>query len=163
MKIEYYHASKYGNGLRVAEEFQKQMALRDISVNVHHVSQAKPGEMPRADLYIMSSPGRFGKPIGEMKRFLKAIHLPAGTKYALLVTELRPVVNGKEPEALDGEPGKCQRVIPAMDEALQKKGLTKVADGKVFVTGIKGPLENGWRDKVVSYCSLIAANSELKS
>ncbi len=28
MKVEYYHASKYGNGAMVAEEFRKLMAAK---------------------------------------------------------------------------------------------------------------------------------------
>ena len=32
MRIEYLHASKYGNGAKVAEEFTKDMADRGVSV-----------------------------------------------------------------------------------------------------------------------------------
>ena len=74
MKIEYFHASKYGNGAMVAEEFKKQMAAKGVTVNVHHIRDARPKEMPPADLYLFSSPGRMGKPIGRMRRFLKKVH-----------------------------------------------------------------------------------------
>ena len=84
MKIEYLHASKYGNGTMVAEEFSKQMAAKGVTVEVHHIRDAKPKELPPADLYLFSSPGRFGKPIGGMRRFLKKLELPAGTRYAIL-------------------------------------------------------------------------------
>ena len=156
MKIEYFHASKYGNGAKVAEEFQRQMAAKGVTVNVHHVKDVKPKEIPPADLYLFSSPGRFGKPIGDMRGFLKKVNLPAGTKYAILVTELAP-----EPEkairipATEEELGKCQRVIPAIDEMLQKKGLVKVAEGKIFVTGLKGPLEQNWQKEVEAFTSRI--------
>jgi hypothetical protein len=33
---------------------------------------------------------RTGKPIGGMRRFLKKVGLPAGTKYAILTTEMAP-------------------------------------------------------------------------
>ena len=36
---------------------------------------------------------------------------------------------------------KWQRVIPIMNEILREKGLVKVAEGKIQVTGLKGPLE----------------------
>jgi hypothetical protein len=42
-----------------------------------------------------------------------------------------------------------------MNELLQKKGLTKVAEAKVLVTGIKGPLEDGWQKKVEAFASLV--------
>ena len=90
MKIEYFHASKYGNGAKVAEEFKQRMAARGGTVNVRHVREAKPKEMPPADLYLFSSPGRMGKPIGRMRRFLKKINLPSGARYAILTTEAAP-------------------------------------------------------------------------
>jgi menaquinone-dependent protoporphyrinogen IX oxidase len=156
MKIEYFHASKHGNGAKVAEEFQRQMAAKGVTVNVHHVKNIKPKEIPPADLYVFSSPGRFGKPIGDMRGFLKKASLPAGMKYAILVTELAP-----DPEkairipATEEELGKCQHVIPVMDEMLEKKGMIKVAGGKIFVTGIKGPLEANWQKEVEAFISRI--------
>ena len=156
MKIEYFHASKHGNGAKVAEEFKKQMAAKGVTVNVHHVKDVKPKEIPLADLYLFSSPGRFGKPIGDMRGFLKKINLPSGTKYAVLVTEL-----AREPEksiripATEEELGKCQRVIPVIDEMLQDKGLVKVAEGKIFVTGLKGPLEANWQKEVEAFTSRV--------
>jgi hypothetical protein len=35
-----------------------------------------------------------------------------------------------------------------MNELLQGAGLTKIADDKILVSGIKGPLEDGWETKV---------------
>jgi multimeric flavodoxin WrbA len=156
MKIEYFHASKYGNGAKVAEEFQRQMAARGVTVNVHHVKNTKPKEIPPADLYVFSSPGRFGKPIGDMRGFLKKANLPPGMKYAVLVTELAP-----EPEkairipTTEEELGKCQRVIPVINEMLRKKGMVKVGEGKIFVTGIKGPLEANWQNEVEAFVARI--------
>jgi menaquinone-dependent protoporphyrinogen IX oxidase len=160
MQIEYFHASKYGNGAKIAEEFQRQMAAKGVTVNVHHVKKIKPKEIPPADLYVFSSPGRFGKPIGDMRGFLKKASLPTGTKYAVLVTELAP-----EPEkairmpTTEEEIGKCQRVIPILNEMLQKKGMVKVADGKIFVTGLKGPLEDNWQKEVEAFASQIPITS----
>ncbi|MCK7518824.1 MAG: hypothetical protein MZV64_14400 [Ignavibacteriales bacterium] len=42
MPIEYFHASKYGNGAKVAEEFRALMAAKGVTVNVHHVRDAEP-------------------------------------------------------------------------------------------------------------------------
>ena len=156
MKIEYFHASKYGNGAMVAEEFQKRMAARGVAVNVHHIRDARPKEMPPADLYLFSSPGRMGKPIGRMRRFLKKVELPSGTKYALLTTEGAPRPDKKTGRMpTEEEQAKWQRVIPVMNEILQGKGLVKVAEGKVLVTGLKGPLEEGWQEKVEAFVALI--------
>ena len=146
MKIEYFHASKYGNGTMVAAEFRKLMAARGITVNVHHIRESRPKAMPPADLYLFSSPGRCGRPIWAMRRFLKKVQLPSGTKYAILTTEM-PTPEGR---------AKWQRVIPIMNERLQEKGLVKVAEGTILVTGLKGPLEESWQQKVEAFASRIA-------
>jgi len=156
MTIEYFHASKYGNGAKVAEEFKTLMAAKGVKVNVHHVREARPKEMPPADLYLFSSPGRIGKPIGRMRRFLKKTMLPSGTKYAILTTEGAPRPDKKTGRMpTEEELAKRQRVIPIMNEILQGKGLVKVAQDKVLVTGLKGPLEDGWQKKVETFASQI--------
>lgn len=156
MKIEYFHASKYGNGAMVAEEFKKQMAAKGVTVNVHHIRDARPKEMPPADLYLFSSPGRMGKPIGGMRRFLKKAKLPSGTKYAILTTEAAPQPDKKTGRMpTEEEQAKWQRVIPVMNEILLEKGLVKVAQSKILVTGLKGPLEEGWQKKVGAFASQV--------
>ena len=156
MKIEYLHASKYGNGAMVAEEFKKRMAARGVTVNVRHIKEARPKELPPADLYLFSSPGRIGRPIGGMRRFLKKAKLPSGTKYAILTTEGAPQPDKKTGRMpTEEEQAKWQRVIPIMNEILQEKGLVKVAEGKILVTGLKGPLEEGWQKKVEAFASQI--------
>lgn len=156
MKIEYYHASEYGNGAMVAEEFKRVMATKGVAVEIHHVRDANPKDIPPADFYLFSSPGRMGKPIGSMRRFLKKINISPGARYGVLVTELNPQPNkqtGKIPT--EEELGRCQQVIPRMNEVLQAKGLMKVVDGKIYVVGMKGPLEEGWRGKVEAFANAI--------
>ena len=148
MKIEYLHASKYGNGAMVAEEFSRQMAAKGVTVHVHHIREVRPKELPPADLYLFSSPARFGKPIRGMRRFLKKVELPAGTKYAILATEAAPHPDPAGRVPSEEELAKWTRVRPMMNEILRRKGLAEVAEGRVQVTGIKGPLEEGWQDKV---------------
>ena len=156
MKIEYFHASKYGNGAMVAEEFKKQMTAKGVAVNIHHIRDVRPKEMPQADLYLFSSPGRMGKPIGGMRRFLKKIQLPSGTKYAILTTEAAPQPDKKTGRMpTEEERARWQRIRPIMNQILQEKGLAKVAEGKIQVTGIKGPLEEGWQKKVEAFASQI--------
>jgi hypothetical protein len=141
MRIEYLHASKYGNGAMVAEEFRKQMAVQGATVNVHHIRQARSKELPPADLYVFSAPARFGKPIGSMRRFLKKVELPAGTKYAILTTEAAPHPGRAGRVPSEEDLAKWTRARPIMKEILQRKGLAEVAEGKIQVTGVKGPLE----------------------
>ena len=161
MKIEYLHASKFGNGAMVAAEFKQQMAARSAVVNVHHIREVRPAELSTADLYVFSSPGRIGRPIGGMRRFLKKVKLPAGTRYALLTTEAQPRPDrktGRVPS--EAELAKRQRIRPIMNEILQGKGLVNVAEDKIHVTGLKGPLEEGWQHTVEAFVTRIAASPD---
>lgn len=149
MNVEYFHASKYGNGAKVAEEFKQRMASRGVAVNVHHIKDVSAKALPPADLYLFSSPGRMGKPIGSMRRFLKGVQAPAGARYAILTTEGAPQPDKKTGQLpTEEEQAKYQRVIPIMSELLQGAGMVEVAAAKVLVTGMKGPLEDGWESKV---------------
>ena len=160
MKIEYVHASHYGNGTVVAEEFKKQMAAHGVTVNVHHIKQLSPHDLPPADLYLFSSPGRLGKPIGAARRFLKNLRLPAGAKYAILTTEATPRPDkktGKMPT--EKELARYQRVRPIMNEILEGKGLVRIAEDKVYVTGLKGPLEADWEKKDEAFVAQIPSGA----
>ena len=152
MKIEYLHASKFGNGAIVAAEFREQMAVKGVDVDVHHVRELRPSKLPSADLYVFSSPGRFGKPIGVARRFLQQVELPAGTLYAVLTTEAASKPDRKTGRMpTEEELAKYQRVRPIINEILQGKGLVKVAEDKVHVTRLKGPLEEGWQETVADF------------
>jgi hypothetical protein len=42
-----------------------------------------------------------------------------------------------------------------MNEMLKDRGLHKVIDSKVYVIGIKGPLENRWQEKVGQFAAAL--------
>lgn len=157
-KIAYLHASRFGNGEKVAAEFSRCMKEKGVEVDVHHIRNVRTREMPAADLYLFSAPGRMGKPKRNMRHFLKKMRLPAGTRCAILTTEGAPRPDpktGKMPDPAKTE--KWQRVLPIMHELLSARGLEIVAEGKVLVTGIKGPLEEGWQEKVAAFADQFAA------
>jgi hypothetical protein len=156
MRIVYLHASKFGNGAIVAGEFARLMAGKGVAVEVHHIRELNPTEVPPADLYVFSSPGRMGKPIGRMRRFLRKLNLGVGARYALLTTEMAPSPDkrtGRVPT--EEELARWQRVRPIMNEILQAKGLVKVGEDKVYVTAMKGPLEQGWEQKVSGFVATL--------
>jgi hypothetical protein len=137
-----------------------------VTVDVHHIRDASPRGLPPADLYLFSSPGRMGRPIGSMRRFLKKVELPAGTEYAILTTEAgaepdkpteKPAAEkpAADEDAADEDMDRWQRVTPIIREILLGKGLVEVAAEKVFVTGLKGPLEEGWKEKVAAFATRI--------
>ncbi|MDH4123740.1 MAG: hypothetical protein OEV21_06635 [Thermoplasmata archaeon] len=158
MRIELYHASKFGNGAKVAEELRRVMEAHGHQLNTHHVKDANPKNLPPADLYIFGSPTRMGRPIGSMRRFIKKVPLPPGTKYAIFATHADEVPDkktGKMPT--EEELNRLRRTIPDLDEILREKGLVKVAD-KVFNVNpetMKGPLKEGWQEKVEVFTAQI--------
>ena len=157
MNVEYFHASRFGNGAAVAEHFKTVMASKGATVNVHHIRDVRSDRLPPADLYVFSSPGQWGKPIGKVRRFLAGVRLAAGTRYAILTTEIAPQpdkTTGRMPT--DEETAKFQRVSQIMNEMLQVGGLVNTAEEKVYVTGIKGPLEDGWQRKVEAFAADVA-------
>ena len=156
MEIEYLHHSVFGNGALVAEEFKRVMAARGVSVAIHHIREVRPKALPPADLYLFSSPGRMGKPIGGMRRFLKKAALAAGTKCAVLTTEAAPQPDKKTGRMpTEEEFARWQRVRPILNQILQAKGLVKVAEDAILVSGLKGPLEGGWQAKVAAFAARI--------
>jgi hypothetical protein len=164
MNIAYYHASKFGNGAMVAQEFTKIMTARGVTVSVQHIRDANPKDLSKADLYVFSSPGRMGKPKGNARRFLRTVSLEPGTRYAILTTQAAPKRDrktGKMPT--QEEQDRWERVIPIMNELLEAKGLTKVAEGAVLVTGIKGPLEEGWQNKVAGFADQIMSSLHIQT
>lgn len=158
MKVELYHASKYGNGARVAEEFKRLMVAKGNVVNIHHIREVSPKDLPSADLYVFGSPTHFGKATGSMVRFAKKLGLPSGTKYAVFATcsAARPdKKTGKMPS--EDELENLRHTIPMIDEQLKAKGMRKVAEMKAFVQpeNLKGPLEEGWQDRVEAFVTQI--------
>lgn len=164
MRIEYYHASKFGNGAKVAEEFERQASAIGATVSIHHIRKANPKNLPPANLYVFSSPGRYGKPIKTVRRFLGELTLPVGTRYAIFTTEMAPKPNKKTGLIpTEEERSKYQKVRPMMNQALEASGLKKVAEGHVLVTNTKGPLKEGWEDEVRAFVrELFASSPELR-
>ncbi|GAA4286667.1 hypothetical protein [Georgenia daeguensis] len=156
MHVAYYHASRFGNGAAVAARFADVMAARGVTVDVRHMRDADPKNLPTADLYVFSAPGFMGKPRRTARSFVKHVRLEPGSRYAILTTEVapRPDKNGQmpDPEKLD----RWQRVMPIMRELLEGKGV-EVAEGTVRVTDLKGPLEEGWEDKVRAFADQISS------
>ncbi|MDO9497786.1 MAG: hypothetical protein Q7J48_18935 [Nocardioides sp.] len=155
-RIEYIHASKFGNGAQVAQEFQRLMRGKGDFVEVRHVREAKPRAIPPADVYVFSSPGRLGRPIGSMRRFLRKASLPPGAKYAILTTEMAPTPDKDGRMPTPEEMAKWHRMRQIMTDLLEAKHLTKVAETSVQVETMKGPLEEDWHQKVEDFANTVA-------
>jgi flavodoxin len=158
IKIELYHASKYGNGARVAEEIKRVMELKGHQVNVHHIDDAEPKDLPPADMYIFGSPTRMNGPIKSMLKFVKKASLKPGTRFAVFATHADQVPDKRTGQVpTEQELDRKRRTIPDLDELLQGRGMTKV-DAKVFhVTAdvMKGSLKEGWERRVEEFTAAL--------
>ena len=137
----------------VAEEFKKQMVIKEVIVNVHYIRDARPKETPLADLYLFSFPGCMDKPIGGMHRFLKKAKLPLGTRYTILTTKVAPRPDRKTGRMLtEEELAKWQRIIPIMKEILQEKSLVDIAEGNILGDRPQGAAGRGLAEESEDLC-----------
>jgi hypothetical protein len=98
-----------------------------------------------------------GRPIRSIRKFLKDLRLPRGTRYGVLTTETALRLDKKTGRVpTEEEICRHRHVRPIMIEILQHKALVKVAEEKIYVTDLKGPLEDGWEVKVDVYADAIA-------
>jgi flavodoxin len=137
--IAYY--SKYGNGKEAAEHLRDALAKHGHVVLLNSVENIDPKLLPAVDLYVFSSPTHMGSPAGKMKRFLKKLAVPKGSKYALMTTYM----------------GGNAKTLLKMEKILEKKGYVKAFDGlELKVEGSKGPLAAGYKTFVENFAQKIA-------
>ena len=91
-----------------------------------------------------------------MRRLLKKVELPAGMPYAILTAGLAPQPDKKTGRApAEQEMARWQRVRPVMNEILPGKGTCRGRGGQILVTGLKGPLEQGWQQTAEAFAARI--------
>ena len=66
MKIEYLHASKFGNAVAVAVEFKEQMAQKGAVVDVHHIREVRPTSLASYAILTTEAAPKPNKTTGRM-------------------------------------------------------------------------------------------------
>lgn len=140
-KVSISYLSKYGNGKRAMEMLNELLANEGHEVFMFSVADSKPDQVPDSDLYVFSTSVHAGKPPGKMRKYARKFQPKAhGAKYALVVT------HASEPE---GEKWSPTRTVEMMNELLGSVGMVKAKEEVLIrVKDMKGPLEDGWEDKV---------------
>ena len=140
MKVCIAYESKYGNGKKCVEHLQNIISKKGHEVEAFSVREIKSSSFPKANLYIFSTPTHIGGPPGKMKKFLKKLEITEeGARYALMATCMNDMCNKT-------------KALQVMEDLLQPSGITKVSDGiKIKVTGMKGPLETGYEEKLDAF------------
>ncbi|HUV25593.1 MAG TPA: flavodoxin domain-containing protein [Methanomassiliicoccales archaeon] len=138
-KISISYLSKYGNGKMAMEKLSDLLSEYGHDVSISSVTDITPDQIPKSDIYVFSTSVHAGKPPGKMRKFVGKLSREGG-KYALVVTHL-PEPKAKTP--------RWKKTEGIMNEALQTAGLTPASEClSLEVKGIKGPLEDGWEDKI---------------
>ncbi len=143
MRIGIFHVSKYGNGEKAAGHLKGSLCARGHDVKVSDLRKERPGEIAPVDLLVFISPIYVGRPSGKMRRFIRK--LDSGLKntgYCLVMT-------GAEPEK--------SKAGNRLKSLIGGRGLKMAADPiELKVKGMKGPLEEGWEQKVEAFASEIS-------
>ena len=135
MNVNIIYDSKYGNGEKLCNYIKNVLEERGHDADLYFVRKTKVKKLPKADLYIMSAPTHMGTAPWKVKRYIKKIS-DEGAKYSLITT------------CLDEE----SKAIEKMRNKFSGTDLKEVGDGlKIKVEGMKGPLEDGYKEKVDDY------------
>jgi flavorubredoxin len=137
MKINIIYESHFGNGKEIINELSDILKSKNQDVALFSVKETSPEDPPLADLYIFSAPTRkftlppdIGFFIDHFKPHKKNI------RYALVTTYLDPRTIA----------------LKKMTAKLNEKELKKAAnDFKVRVSGLKGPIKEKYRDRLVLF------------
>jgi len=137
MKILILYESRFGNGKKLSGELAEILNGKAQDAEAISIYDVRPGDLSAADVYVFSSPARmFMLPIS-MRKFIGGFSPKAeGAKYALITTYMDPKA----------------RALKVMGKLIGTKKMAKAADDlKVRVTDIRGPLEEGYREKLEKF------------
>ena len=147
-RISISYLTKYGNNKTAMEQLGTLLKAKGHEVLLFDVEEKGPEQVPLSDLYVFSSSTHIGGLPGKMNKFMKKFPHKGG-RYALSVTHMV--------EKTGSEKNSGKGVI-AMDDDLKEHGMTKAVDPlSLTVTGMKGPLEDGWQKKVETFAVAILA------
>ncbi len=147
-KVAISYLSKYGNGKRAMEYLRSLLLDKGHEVELFSMSESKSNQLPPSDIYVFSTPVHMGKPPRKARGFVKKFN--GGGKYALVVT------HASEPEGNKYSP---TQTVEMMTGLLKESGLTPACDTLLIrVQDMKGPLEQGWEDKVAMLAESISAS-----
>jgi flavodoxin len=86
MRCAIIYWSRYGNGKRCVEHVARRLEERGAEVTVLRTSEADPGAMPQADVYVFSAPAEKLNLQADMRKLMKVLSGMEGKRYALINT-----------------------------------------------------------------------------
>jgi menaquinone-dependent protoporphyrinogen IX oxidase len=145
MRVAIAYLTTHGNNRTLAELLGDLLMERGHHVDLFDMEQARPTDLPEAELYVFGSPTHLSRVPGKAKKFLKDINPTKGSRYAIMATFWRS--EDKENENLG--------TLPKLEKLISDKGMSKVGEQAFFVRAVKGPLEEGYREKMIDFAGRI--------
>jgi flavodoxin len=133
--------TKFGNTKKVAEDIASGIEGEGIEVSLKAVKDTTSNEVTRYDLFVMGAPTHINNPKKDTKKFLKKLKGTdlSNVKFAAFDTR---ITNAKK--------GATMKI----ESMLTELGAKKLNDSlTVWVSGIKGSLEDGFQEKSKAFGS----------
>ena len=132
MTVSTIYYTQFGNNGTVARHLSDCLESHGSGVSVHPIDEARPSEIPKADLYLVGSPTQLGSLPVKMALFLQDLSIRENTVFAAFCTCAEP--GSTTPEKLES--------------AMENKGARKVTETLILpVRDVRGPIEDGWEEK----------------
>jgi flavodoxin len=139
MKINIIHATRRGNGKKVAEAIRDVARKRGHGVKIFSARKTKAGDVPPSDLYIFILTIYYGFPSIKMKGFIRRISGDRKGSYVIIL------VGSDLPNT---------RPRTALSRILDRKGWNSLNDGvEVKLIETKGPIEKESMVRLKTYAA----------
>jgi menaquinone-dependent protoporphyrinogen IX oxidase len=136
--------TKYGNTKKVAEDIASGIKDEGIEVSLKGVKETTKDEVSNYDLLVLGAPTHINHAKKDTKKFLKKLKGTnlSSVKFAAFDTR---ITNAKKGASMK------------IESVLAELGATKLQDGlTIWVTGMKGPLEEASEEKSKTFGSELA-------
>ncbi len=141
MRVSIIYQSTHGNNRLVANHVRNAMTLLGHDVESHNVYDVTPQEVSASDLLVFSAPTHIQRAPRKIRSFLKSLaRIGVYGDYALIATRLPDAL--KLPNA---------RTLDMMEESFEGSGGRIVGKLELISDDMRGPLEEGWEEKVDAF------------
>jgi MFS family permease len=136
--------TKFGNTKKVAEDIALGFEDEGVKVRIKDVKKTRKNEIPKFDLMVLGAPTHINDAKKDTKKFLKRLKSTnlSSVKFAAFDTRIT--------NARKGASMKIESILTELGASKLQDGLT------VWVSGMRGPLEEGSEEKSKTFGSELA-------
>ncbi len=111
MRCVIIYWSRYGHGKKLVEHLSKILKEDDVKTKIFKPSELEPDNIPKADLYVFSTPTEAFRIKSDMRKFMKKIEGLEGKPYGIINTHSMK-----------------RDWLNSMEKILKKKKMKKIAE-----------------------------------